>query len=170
MDEVTVLRWYTLDTSPRLDDAEALAFEALAQSADHPYGRVRAWFIDMLGTLALVRGDATTATRYLEEAAAVRRADDRGSLAGSLLALTAATRCSETPTARTPAFIESTTTTVSVLAPFVESPRADAARLAARGRIPSARSITVEYRAAVTTALCICTSSGDGATPPATAP
>ncbi len=81
---VTVLSWYALLMLGRFPEAERLGLDALEQSADHPYARVRAWYIDMLGTLALVRGDAMAAARYLEEAAAVRREDDRGALAGSI--------------------------------------------------------------------------------------
>ncbi|HEY1740417.1 MAG TPA: LuxR C-terminal-related transcriptional regulator, partial [Acidimicrobiia bacterium] len=142
---VTVLRWYALVHRGKFRDAEALALDALNMAGDHPYGRTRAWFIDMLGTLAMVRGDATNAAGHLEEAVAVRRIDDRGSLAGSLLALTAARALLGDGDGAEAAFVESSTAPTSVLAPFVSAPRADAARLAAQGHVSSARLLIVEH-------------------------
>ncbi|HEY3833165.1 MAG TPA: AAA family ATPase [Acidimicrobiia bacterium] len=142
---VTVLRWYALVHCGKLGDAEALALDALNLSGDHPYGRTRAWFIDMLGTLALLRGDAAGAVSHLEEAVAVRRVDDRGSLTGSLLALTVAHALLGNADGADAAFAESTTSPTSVLAPFVSAPRADAARLAARGHTTNARTVIVEH-------------------------
>ena len=142
---VTVLRWYALVHCAKFGDAEALALDALNLSGDHPYGRTRAWFIDMLGTLCLIRGDAASAVGHLEEAVAVRRVDDRGSLTGSLLALTVARALLGDADGAQAAFQESTTTSMSVLAPFVSAPRADAARLAAQGHTSSARTVIVEH-------------------------
>ena len=142
---VTVLSWYALLMLGRFPEAERLGLDALEQSADHPYAWVRAWYIDMLGTLALVRGDAMAAARYLEEAAAVRREDDRGALAGSLLALTAARALLGDGDGAGAAYSEADGMSVSVLAPFVEVPLANGARLAAQGRVSSAREVAVAY-------------------------
>ena len=142
---VTVLRWYALVHRGTFGEAEALALDALNLSGDHPYGRTRAWFIDMLGTLATIRGDAAVAVAYLEEAVAVRRVDDRGSLASSLLALATARTLLGDADGADAAFLESTKMTVSILAPFVPAPRADAARLAARGHLSSARNVILEH-------------------------
>jgi DNA-binding NarL/FixJ family response regulator len=142
---VTVLRWYALVHCGQFDEAETLARRALEMAGDHPYGRTRAWFIDMLGTLAMLRGDATAAVGHLEEAAAVRRVDDRGSLGGSLLALTVARALTGDADGADAAFLESTATPASLLAPFVSAPRADAARLAARGSLSAARRVVVEH-------------------------
>ena len=167
---VTVLRWYALVHRGTFGEAEALALDALNLSGDHPYGRTRAWFIDMLGTLATIRGDAAVAVAYLEEAVAVRRVDDRGSLASSLLALATARTLLGDADGADAAFLESTKMTVSILAPFVPAPRADVARLAARVTCRAPATSSSSMHATATTTSSSCSSSGRGATPPGTAP
>jgi DNA-binding CsgD family transcriptional regulator len=142
---VGVLRFYACMHLCRFAEAESLARGALELVMDHPQGTARAWWLDLLGTAMLEQGRVAEATKVLEEAAALRRRDDPGLLVGSLLMLAVArAQLGEVDSAQN-ALNEARGCPVGLLTPLIEMPRAEAAVLAAGGRVPSAQQMCVAY-------------------------
>jgi DNA-binding CsgD family transcriptional regulator len=145
---VDVVRFYALMHLCRFTEAERRASTGLAETLDRSHGAARAWWLDLLGIMTLERGDAASAAELLDEAAAIRRTDDPGMLAGPLLGLAVAASWLGDVERAEAALDESRRCAVGVLTPMIEAPRAEAAVLAASGRLPTAQRVAVEYATA----------------------
>jgi DNA-binding CsgD family transcriptional regulator len=139
---VSILRGYALGSVARFDDVEALGHVVLDAVRDQPTGIARAWFLDLLAAYDLEQGNVVRARTRAAESAALRRSDDPALLASPLVTLTIAhAQLGDIDAAQRTLDECLGCTVTSLFGATIERPRAEAAVLAARGRVGAARDV-----------------------------